>query len=105
MTITAMKESYQTCLEEFKAVKRNAREYLAHEDTDAFLRRGDFDQVGEFTRQMAVNQVFKPSITEQYFMTVGRRLCAYDLLKQRNFSDLRVIHTAYFSRPSQYNLI
>ena len=98
-----MKESYQTCLEEFKIVKRNARDYLAHEQTAAFLRRGDFNQVGEFTRQMAVNQVFKPFISDQYFMAEGRRLCAYDSLKQRNFENLRAIHEAYFRRPSQYN--
>lgn len=104
MSLSSMKESYNTCLEEFKVIKRNARDYLAEEQTAAFLRLDSLNQVGDFTRQRAIDQVFKPSTTDQYFSSEGRRLCAYDALKQRNYTNLRIIHEAYFRRPNNYSM-
>ena len=104
MTLATMKESYTTCLEEFKIVKRNARDYLAHDQTAAFLRRDSINQQGDFTRQKAIDQVFSPSTTSQYFSSEGRSICAYDSLKQKNFENLRIIHEQYFRRPNQYSM-
>jgi hypothetical protein len=104
LTLSIMKEQYNAALEEFRAMKKNARDYLAHEQTVAFLQRGALDQQGDFTRQMAVNEVYKPSNTDQYFNNLSRRMCAYDQLKNRNFENLRLIHEAYFRRPSQYGM-
>lgn len=105
MSLATMKEIYNICLEEFKIMKRNARDYLAHDDTASFLRRDSIIQQGDFTRQMALNQVFSPVTNDQYFSSEGRRICAYDALRQKNFTNLRIIHEQYFRRPNQYNLI
>jgi hypothetical protein len=104
MTVGTIKESYNTCLEEFKILKKNARDYLASEQSHEFLRRDTANQQGDFTREMALDQVFSPSTIDQYLPSQQRRLCAYDALKNRNFEHLRIIHEAYFLRPNQYSL-
>lgn len=104
MTVGTIKESYNACLEEYKILKKNARDYLASEQTREFLSRDAANQQGDFTRQMALDQVFSPSTIDQYLPSQQRRLCAYDALKNRNFDHLRILHEAYFLRPNHYSM-
>jgi len=102
-SFTQIKASFNTSVEEFRTMKRNARDYLNHDDTRSFLQRNN--TVGgraDFTRQEALDQVFKPKTHRTWFG--GQTQSAYEYLRQRNFNQLRILHESYFRRPNSYNL-
>ena len=105
-SLNTIKESFNSCVEEFRTMKKNAKDYLAADQTHAFLQRDPppGHRGGGFSRQDALNQVFSPSTILTHLMTVNERHSPYDLLLNRNFQTLRSVHEAYFRNPERYGL-
>lgn len=102
-SFATIKETFNAGVEEFRIMKKNARDYLADDQTQRFLLR-DVAVAGreDFTRQDALNQVFCPR-THSIWMQ-GTRNSAYQHLRNRNYESLRSLHEQIFRRPSQYGL-
>lgn len=92
-------------------MKEAAKSFLSSPETRAFLRREPPDEDadpdrrrgnGEFTRRDALNQVFSPSTSSSFFMTLNERANPYELLLSRNFQTLRDVHEAYHRWPQRY---
>ena len=104
MTFQTIKETFSDAVEEFRVMKKNARDYMAEDDTRRFLLRdaGVGGRPDNFTRDDAVAQVFVPK-THTVWVN-GNRNSAYDHVRNRNFNSLRNLHEQYFRRPSQYGV-
>mmetsp|Transcript_16637 Transcript_16637/g.34983 ORF Transcript_16637/g.34983 Transcript_16637/m.34983 type:complete len:626 (-) Transcript_16637:241-2118(-) len=103
MSFTIIKDTFNTCVEEFRTMKKNVKDYLRDEHTRRFLDR-DTAIAGRdnFSRQDAIDQVFVPK-THTVWMQ-GTRNSAYDHLRSRNFESLLNLHEQYFRRPSQFGV-
>jgi hypothetical protein len=105
-TLQSVKDSFSICIEEFRGMKKNAKDYLADPGSRAFLRRdppnNNRPRDANFSRRDALHQVFSPSTTSAYFMTLNERVVPYDLLLSRNFQTLHDVHEAYWRRPSMF---
>ena len=103
MSFNTIKETFNTSVDEFRRMKKNARDYLQHDDTVAFLLR-DVSVAGRdnFSRQDALDQVFAPKTNTQWH--AGNRSSPYDYIYNRNFTSLRSLHEQYFRRPGNYGV-
>ena len=101
MDMQNLKECYTACIEEFRIMKKNAKDYLASSETRAFLRR-DAEGGGVLSRRETVNLVFAPKTFTEWID--GARRIPYDEIRNRRFENLRQVHERYFRNPGRYHL-
>lgn len=98
LSFATIKETFNSSVEEFRVMKKNAKDYLADDQTRRFLLR-DVTVAGRdnFSREDALNQVFSPKAHSVWMQ--GTRNSAYQHLRNRNFESLRSLHEQFFRRP------
>lgn len=104
LSFNTIKETFNTSVEEFRIMKKNAKDYLQDGETERFLLRDN--TIGgrdNFSRQDALNQVFMPK-THSVWLNGGTRVSAYDNIRNRNFRNIRDLHEQYFRRPGQHGV-
>lgn len=103
MSFNTTKETFNTSVEEFRIMKKNAKDYLQDDRTRRFLLRDNVNQGNDdFDRQDAINQVFQPK-THTIWLN-GIRSSAYDHIRNRNFESLINLHEQYFRRPQHFSV-
>ncbi|KAK1737065.1 hypothetical protein QTG54_011932 [Skeletonema marinoi] len=101
MDMQNLKECYTACIEEFRIMKKNAKDYVASADSRAFLRR-EAEGAGIISRQEALNLVFAPKIYREW--VAGNSRIPYDDVRNRRFGNLRSMHEQYFRSPNRYQI-
>lgn len=101
MDMQNIKECYTACIEEFRIMKKNAKDYIASSESRAFLRR-EAEGGGILSRQEALNLVFAPKIYREW--VGGSSRTPYDDVRNRRFSNLRTTHEQYFRSPGRYQI-
>ena len=101
MDMQNIKECYTACIEEFRIMKKNAKDYIASSESRAFLRR-EAEGAGIISRQEALNFVFAPKTFREWH--AGRSRHPYDDVRNRRFHDLRNLHEQYFLNPTRYQI-
>jgi len=104
LSFGTIKETFNSSVEEFRMMRKNVKDYLADDQTRRFLLR-DISVAGRdnFSRQDALNQVFKPKSHSVWLQ--GTRTSAYQHLKNCDFEGLRNIHEQYFRRPAHHGVV
>jgi hypothetical protein len=98
-----LKDKYALCIDEFRIMKKNAKDYLASEESHVFLRRVA-EGGGVLSRQETLNLAFAPRITNTWVGALHRSVSPYEELLHRRFYNLRTIHEDYFRNPNSYNI-
>jgi len=98
MDMQNLKDCYTACIEEFRIMKKNAKDYIASTESRAFLRR-EAEGGGILSRQEALNFVFAPKIYREWIGGTSR--IPYDDVRNRRFSSLRTAHEQYFRHPNR----
>jgi len=101
MDMQNIKECYTACIEEYRIMKKNAKDYIASGESRAFLRR-EAEGAGVISRQEALNLVFAPKMFREW--AVGHNRIPYDDVRNRRFNDLRSLHEQYFRNPTRYQI-
>ena len=101
MDMQNIKECYTACIEEYRIMKKNAKDYIASSESRAFLRR-EAEGAGVISRQEALNLVFAPKMFREW--AVGHNRIPYDDVRNRRFNDLRSLHEQYFRNPTRYQI-
>lgn len=101
MDMQNIKECYTACIEEYRIMKKNAKDYSASSESRAFLRR-EAEGAGVISRQEALNLVFAPKMFREW--AVGHNRIPYDDVRNRRFNDLRSLHEQYFRNPTRYQI-
>lgn len=101
MDMQNIKECYTACIEEYRIMKKNAKDYIASGESRAFLRR-EAEGAGVISRQEALNLVFSPKTFREW--AAGHNRIPYDDVRNRRFNDLRSLHEQYFRNPTRYQI-
>lgn len=102
-SFNTIKDTFNTACEEFRTMKKNARDYLRQDESAQFLLRDDSVAGRDnFTRQDALDQVYAPKNLTQWHN--GTRSSPYEHILNRNFASLRTLHEQYFRRPGSYGV-
>lgn len=101
MSSDQLKECYTACIEEFRIMKKNAKDYIASAESRTFLRR-EHEGGGILSREETLNLAFSPRNYSTWIQ--GNNRNPYDELRHRRFTNLRTIHEQYFRSPGRYNI-
>lgn len=101
MSSDQLKECYTACIEEFRIMKKNAKDYIASAESRTFLRR-EAEGGGILSREETLNLAFSPRNYSTWIQ--GNNRNPYDELRHRRFTNLRTIHEQYFRSPGRYNI-